>query len=95
MGYRRAQEILPVEIIELIQQYVDGTNIYIPRKQENRRKRTAETAYRQELQNRNELIYKDYLSGATVYWLANTYYLSEKSIQRIIRQKKTMKCELT
>lgn len=95
MGYRRAEEILPVEIIELIQQYVDGTNIYIPRKQENRRKRTAKTAYRRELQNRNELIYKDYLSGATVYQLANTYYLSEKSIQRIIRQKKTMKCELT
>ena len=27
MGYIRAEEILPVEIIELIQQYVDGTNI--------------------------------------------------------------------
>ena len=24
MGYRKAEEILPVEIIELIQQYVDG-----------------------------------------------------------------------
>ena len=36
MGYIKAEEILPVEIIELIQQYVDGTNIYIPRKQENR-----------------------------------------------------------
>ena len=29
MGYIKAEEILPVEIIELIQQYVDGTNIYI------------------------------------------------------------------
>ena len=36
MGYRKAEEILPVEIIELIQQYVDGQNIYIPRKSENR-----------------------------------------------------------
>lgn len=24
MGYRKAEEILPIEIIELIQQYVDG-----------------------------------------------------------------------
>lgn len=37
MGYIRAEEILPVEIIELIQQYVDGANIYIPRKPENKR----------------------------------------------------------
>ena len=39
MGYRRAEEILPVEIIELIQQYVDGENIYIPRKRENRQEK--------------------------------------------------------
>ena len=37
MGYIRAEKILPIEIIELIQQYVDGTNIYIPRKTGNRR----------------------------------------------------------
>ena len=38
MGYRNAGEILPVEVIELIQQYVDGENIYIPRRSENRQK---------------------------------------------------------
>ena len=27
MGYRRAEEILPAEIIEIIQRYVDGENI--------------------------------------------------------------------
>ena len=30
MGYRRAEEILPNEIIELIQQYVDG-KVFISR----------------------------------------------------------------
>ena len=34
----KAAEILPVEVIELIQQYVDGENIYIPRKEEKRQK---------------------------------------------------------
>lgn len=48
----------------------------------------AKTAYRFELQSRNELIYNDYLSGAAIHELANRYYLSEKSIQRIIRQEK-------
>ena len=88
MGYVRAEEILPNEVIELIQQYVDGTNIYIPRKQENRQEWGTKTAYRRELQNRNESIYRDYLSGMDICELAKNYYLSEKSIQRIIRQKR-------
>ena len=88
MGYIRAEEILPIEIIELIQEYVDGANIYIPRKQENRQEWGAKTAYKCELQNRNHLIYQDFLAGMTVNELAERYYLSEKSIQRIIRQQK-------
>ncbi|MDE6926667.1 MAG: hypothetical protein K2P59_15695 [Acetatifactor sp.] len=88
MGYIRAEEILPNEVIELIQQYVDGTNVYIPRKQENRQQWGTGTAYRDELQTRNALIYRDYLSGTSIPKLADRYYLSEKSIQRIIRQEK-------
>ena len=88
MDYIRAEEILPVEVVELIQQYVDGTNIYIPRKQENRQEWGTKTAYKYELQIRNDFIYKEYLSGATISALAESYFLSEKSIQRIIRQKR-------
>lgn len=88
MGYIRAEEILPIEIIELIQKYVDGTNIYIPRKQDNRQVWGTKTAYRYELRSRNRSIYQDYLSGITVCELAENYCLSEKSIQRIIRQEK-------
>ena len=88
MGYIKAEEILPNEIIELIQQYVDGANIYIPRKQEHRQEWGSQTAYKQELQKRNQMIYSDYLSGMRVDELAENYYLSEKSIQRVIRQEK-------
>ena len=35
MGYIRAEEVLPAEVIELIQQYVDGANIYVPKKSNN------------------------------------------------------------
>lgn len=88
MGYIKAEEILPTEVIELIQQYVDGTNIYIPRKQDNRQEWGANTSYRRELQRRNQLVYEAHLSGMTIEELAENYYLSEKSIQRIIRQEK-------
>ena len=53
MGYRNAGEILPVEVIELIQQYVDGENIYIPRRSENRQKWGSQTRITQELSDRN------------------------------------------
>ncbi len=85
MGYIRAEEILPVEVIELIQQYVDGENIYIPRKSANRHAWGAGTQIKQELLMRNRQIYEDYLAGSKTSELACKYYLSEKSIQRILR----------
>ena len=86
MGYIRAEEILPIEVIELIQQYVDGKNIYIPRKSSNRQAWGAGTQIKQELMIRDRQIYQDYLAGSKVSELACKYYLSEKSIQRILRK---------
>ena len=86
MGYIRAEEILPIEVIELIQQYVDGENIYIPRNPSNRQAWGAGTQIKQELLRRDQQIYKDYLAGHKASELACKYYLSEKSIQRILRK---------
>ena len=49
MRYIKADQVLPEEVIELIQQYVDGQNIYIPRKAEQRRAWGQGTSYREEL----------------------------------------------
>lgn len=86
MGYIRAEKILPIEIIELIQQYVDGTNIYIPRKTGNRREWGEGTRIRQELSERNRGIYEDWTAGESVSELADKYCLSSKSIWRILRE---------
>ena len=91
MGYRRAEEILPADIIEIIQRYVDGENIYIPKKAENRRQWVSGTRIRQELIDRNHDIYADWQQGIGCAELAGRYFLSEKSIQRIV---KDMKCEM-
>lgn len=88
MGYMKAEEILPVELIELIQQYVDGEAIYIPRKAEHRQEWGARTQIRQELSERNRKIFSDHLTGMNTEELASKYYLSQKSIQRIIRSMK-------
>ena len=86
MSYRKAEEILPRELIEVIQQYVDGENIYIPRKLEHRKGWGERTQARQELDARNSAICMEHREGASVPRLSKKYYLTEKSIQRIIRQ---------
>ncbi|MDF2611037.1 MAG: histidine kinase [Lachnospiraceae bacterium] len=88
MSYIRAEKILPLEIVELIQNYVDGENIYIPRKENNKKVWGNDTKIRQELKERNLLIIFDAQKGISISELAKKYFLSEKSIQRIIREMK-------
>ncbi|MBO5057520.1 MAG: hypothetical protein J6C64_14370 [Lachnospiraceae bacterium] len=88
MSYRRADQILPEELLQLIQQYVDGDYLYIPRKESNRKKWGENTATRKELEERNSAVYTDFQHGASMEQLASKYFLSEKSIQRIVYQKR-------
>ena len=90
MGYASAREIFPEDILKIIQQYVDGECIYIPRKEENKMAWGEITKSKEELLVRNKRIYEDYLSGISIQNLSETYYLSPKTIQRIISQKKNI-----
>lgn len=87
MSYVKAIDVLPNEILELIQNYVDGEYIYIPRKEDNKKSWGENTDYRKEIEKRNSMIYEEYKTGVKVKVLAEQYFLSEKSIQRIVLQK--------
>lgn len=84
MGYQNADRVLPSELIKMIQKYVDGDYIYIPRKPNERKQWGECTAIREELKERNASIYLDYQKGMSMEMLADKYFLSLKSIQRII-----------
>lgn len=88
MSYIKADEVLPQSIIKIIQQYIDGENIYIPKKEGSRVDWGVKTGAKKELHRRNTSIYRDYLSGEKVPVLASRYFLSDKTIQRIIREMK-------
>lgn len=87
MSYIRAEDVLPEYVLDLVQQYVDGEMIYIPRKG-SKRSWGSSTDIRQELKSRNEQMYAKYLSGVAVSELAEYYCLTEKSVRRIIRNCK-------
>lgn len=87
MSYLRAEEILPNEILEIIQQYVSGRTIYIPSK--GKQVWGSQTDTKQILKVRNQEIYQKHKNGIPVKILAEEYSLSDKSIQRIIRSFKS------
>lgn len=88
MSYIKANDILPQELLEIIQSYIDGEYIYIPRKESNKKNWGENTETKREIAIRNENIYREYKNGICVKILAEKYYLSEKSIQRIISEIK-------
>lgn len=85
MSYRSAEEILPKELIEEIQKYVSGTNIYIPSKE--KKDWGSQSKTKEYYQKRNQEIYEQYKNGISVSQLAEIYALTKKSVQRIIRKE--------
>ena len=85
MSYISAEDILPRELIETIQQYVSGKSIYIPCKE--KKVWGSQTKTKQYYVIRNKEIYTKYKKGISVKTLADEYYLSEKSIRRILRER--------
>lgn len=87
MKYKNAKDVLPEELMILVQEYVQGEYIYVPVKE----KKITElfTDYKNELAKRDAHIYTKYLEGVSNKHLSQIYNLSESSIRRIIvKQRK-------
>lgn len=88
MKYLKAQNVLPEEIIAIIQEFIDGELVYIPRKTGEQRSWGEKSGAKNALKERNNQIFREYMGGMTVDNLSRSYYLSEQSIRRIISQAK-------
>lgn len=88
MSYKKAVQILPSHLLEQLQEYVDGEFIYIPKKSDSRQEWGTKTSARKEYAVRNRKIYESYLAGYHIRQLSEEYFLSPKSIERIIRQER-------
>ncbi len=88
MRYVRAQDVLPENILKIIQKYVDGEYLYIPRRNDKQKSWGEKSGIKKHLKIRNQMIYHHYIEGVSVARLAEQYYLSKKSIRRIISEEK-------
>ncbi|MCR1849418.1 CD3324 family protein [Paraclostridium sordellii] len=90
MKYEKAQDILPQYIVNLIQEYIDGGYLYIPRKNENKKSWGEISGTKSNLRKRNKKIFIDYEKSMKIKDIAKKYYLSESSIRKIISQEKNI-----
>ena len=86
MKYVNANDILPKELLSMIQKYYQGGYLYIPK--ENYCEVKRQTDYMVELEKRNQHIYLKHLEGRTNGQLEDIYHLSGASIRRIISKEK-------
>lgn len=88
MKYKKAQNILPKDVLDLVQKYIDGDYIYIPKKDNSKKSWGEVSGIKAELETRNFEIYNKYLQGTSIKQLSTDYFLSESSIRRILYMHK-------
>ena len=91
MKYINANVILPDELVEELQKYVQAGSIYVPAREEQHKAWGELSGYREELEKRNGKIISEYRQGDSVEGLADRYSLSTSAIRKIIYQKKQKK----
>lgn len=84
MPYINARQILPPELIEQIQEHLDGQLVYIPKKSATRRKWGSKSGSKALLQRRNQSIRQAWRQGDSLSDLASRQHLSEDAIRKII-----------
>ncbi len=66
MSYKRADDILPENILEILQMYVSGEAIYVPKKKECRKRWGSSTGVNETLRIRNEQILEQHRGGTSI-----------------------------
>ncbi len=87
MGYKKADAVLPKELLDEIQKYVEGEYLYIP-KSTTKSGWGEKSGAREELVIRNNKIRSQFRDGKTISDLAEMHYLSINTIKKIVYTKK-------
>ncbi|SDK54932.1 MULTISPECIES: CD3324 family protein [Paenibacillus] len=87
MKYTNAKKILPEKLIIMIQEYVQGETIYIPKQEKEYNHWGSLSGGRQWLDHRNATIRQAFKSNSSIEQLAKDYFLSVETIKKIVYSK--------
>ncbi len=84
MDKKNAKTILPDDLLEELQKYIQGEYLYVPKADGSRKKWGEKSGTRRELSERNAQIRLAFNQGTTIEELAETFYLAANSIKKIV-----------
>ena len=87
LRYVNAKDVLPPEILTLVQKYSGGALIYVPKNDEEKIGWGQKNGARAQVHKRNGNIMESYKNGASICELMLEYCLSEASIRKILYTK--------
>jgi Mor family transcriptional regulator len=87
LRYVNAKEVLPPDILALVQEYSGGALIYVPKKDDDKIGWGQKNGTRAQVHLRNCDILDAYRKGASICELMLEYCLSEASIRKILYSK--------
>lgn len=87
MKYKRAEDILPEELLKEIQKYVSGEMVYIPSPEGTRKGWGENSGGKVYLQSRNSEIRSRFRDGFSIDQLTSVFCLSYDSIKKIVYSK--------
>lgn len=86
MNYKKGTEVLPARLLNEIQEYVEGSLVYIPKKG-NKAGWGCLSGARQLIDKRNKKMISLFRNGGSIGELAVQYHLSEDTIKKIVYRK--------
>jgi Mor family transcriptional regulator len=87
LKYKKGVEILPTRLLKEIQNYVEGSLIYIPKKSE-KIGWGCKSGSREMIDMRNQEILQLFDQGTMIEDLAEQFHLGEDTIRKIVYKKK-------
>jgi Mor family transcriptional regulator len=88
LSYKNAKQILPPDLLEQIQEYIQGEHIYIPQKDNKRIGWGKKSGARQNISFRNKEIIEKHQEGCNIDELCEIFCLSYETIRKIIYSSK-------
>lgn len=87
MATKRAEKILPKELLKEIQNYIQGEALYIPKLETTKKSWGEKSGLKRELDERNMAIKQMFQDKTSIAVIANTFHLSEETIKKIVYKK--------
>ena len=87
MKYLNAKDVLPPEVLALVQKYSGGALIYVPKKDEEKIGWGQKNGARAQVHVRNADIINAHKNGTSICELMLEHCLSEASIRKILYRK--------